>query len=118
MTSTEKRDKIIKIADDMKAEQIEFLDVREKTSMADFFIVCGGTSDRHADSIAEKIVALMRDERVRPSRTEGERSGWILIDYGDVIVHVMRDEQRQFYDIESLWKTKPRDPSVADIETK
>lgn len=114
MTAQEKANHIVQFADDMKAEGIEVLDVREKTSMAEFFIVCGGTSDRHVESIADKVAAQMRDLKARPLRVEGERSGWVLQDYGDVIFHVMRDEQRQFYDIETLWKTKPTDPNVAD----
>jgi ribosome-associated protein len=114
LTAKEKADLIVQFADDMKAESIEVLDVRAKTSMADYFIVCGGTSDRHVDSIADKVSEKMRDLKSRPVRVEGERSGWVLQDYGDVIFHVMREEQRQFYDIESLWKSKVADPSVAD----
>lgn len=114
MNSQEKVDHIMAAADDMKAESIEVLDVRAKTSMADFFIVCGGTSDRHVDSIADKVAEKMRDLKSRPLRVEGDRSGWVLQDYGDVIFHVMREEQRQFYDLESLWKSKQPDPNVAD----
>lgn len=101
--------------DDMKAEQIELLDLKEKTSMTDYFVICSGTSDRHVDSIADKIVDHLRDLKSRPLRREGDRSGWILLDYGDVIAHVMKEEQRQFYDLETLWKMRPRDPAVPDV---
>lgn len=112
MTSTEKAKLIADYAEEMKAEQIETLDVRAKTSVADFFVVCGGTSDRHVSSIAEKIAENLRKLKVRPLREEGSRSGWVLQDYGDVVLHVMREEQRQFYDLENLWKIMPTDPNL------
>lgn len=113
MTSTEKVQLITQYADDMKAEHIETLDVRKKTSVADFFVVCTGTSDRHVSSIAEKVAEnLRKNNKTRPVRVEGDRSGWVLQDYGDVILHVMREEQRQFYDLESLWKSMQPDPSL------
>ncbi|MHB8635088.1 MAG: ribosome silencing factor [Fimbriimonadaceae bacterium] len=105
MTSSEKADLIRAAADDMKAERIETLDVHAKTSIADFFIVCSGTSDRHVDSIAERVAEKLAEVKSKPLRTEGDRSGWVLQDYGDVIFHVMREEQRQFFDLETLWNT-------------
>lgn len=112
MTSIEKAKLIVEYADEMKAEQIETLDVRAKTSVADYFVVCGGTSDRHVSSIAEKIAENLKLKKVKAVRVEGHRSGWVLQDYGDVILHVMREEQRQFYDLESLWKMMPLDPNL------
>lgn len=114
LTSQEKAESIVQIADEMKAEQIETLDVREKTSIADYFVICAGTSDRHTISIADKVVEEMKKKDVRPLRTEGEGSGWILLDYGDVVFHAMREEQRQFYDLESFWKTKMPESHVAE----
>lgn len=104
MTTQEKLQTILEAADDLKAENIETLDVAKKTSIAEFFVVCSGTSDRHVESIAERIEEEMVKRRSKPLRSEGARSGWILQDYGDIMVHVMREEQRQFYDLESLWK--------------
>ncbi len=104
MTTQEKLDHIMAIVDDMKAEGIESIDVHEKTSMAEFFVICSGTSDRHVQSIADKVLEKMTEMKEKPLRTEGDRSGWVLHDYGDVWLHVMRDEQRQFYDLESFWK--------------
>jgi ribosome-associated protein len=112
MTPTEKAELIHRFADDMKAENIETLDVRAKTSVADYFIVCTGTSDRHVSSIAERVAEQMKGNKERPLRIEGGTSGWVLQDYGDVVFHVMREEQRQFYDLETLWKTMQRDPSL------
>jgi len=112
MTAQEKVEKINEAADDMKAEQIEILDVRSKTSIAEYFIVCSGTSDRHVQSIAERVAEKLEINRIKPLRTEGERSGWVLQDYGDVIFHVMKEEQRQFYDLETLWKNMAPDPNL------
>lgn len=112
MTPTEKVQAIVAILEDMKSESVETLDVRDKTSIADFFIVCSGTSDRHTDSIADKVLEKMREQKQKPFRSEGVRSGWILLDYGDVVVHVMREEQRQFFDLETLWKTMKPNPDL------
>ena len=112
MTSAEKTERILEFADDMKAEMVETLDVRDRTSIADYFIVCSGTSDRHVSSIAERIAERMKELKQRPLRVEGDRTGWVLQDYGDVVLHVMREEQRQFYDLETLWKTMPKDPNL------
>lgn len=105
MNATEKVQKITEIVDDMKAERIETLDVRTKSPITDWFIVCSGLNDRHVDAIADRVGEKMREIKERPIRSDGERTGWILQDYGDVILHVMREEQRQFYDLESLWES-------------
>lgn len=112
MTSLEKADLIKIAADDMKAERIEVLDVRKKTSVADYFLVCSGTSDRHVDSIADRVAEKMSEIKVKPLRSEGERSGWILQDYGDVVLHVMKEEQRQYYDLEALWESIQPNPDL------
>jgi ribosome-associated protein len=112
MTSAEKVELIRDAADDMKADRIEVLDVRKKTSVADYFIVCSGTSDRHVDSIADRVAEKLSTHKVKPFRSEGERSGWILQDYGDIIFHVMKEEQRQFYDLEALWESVQPNPDL------
>lgn len=116
MTAAEKVQNITEIADDMKAERIETLDVRTKSPIADWFIVCSGLNDRHVDAIADRIGEKMRELKERPARAEGERSGWILQDYGDVILHVMREEQRQFYDLEALWESIRPNPDLPSDE--
>ena len=112
MTAQEKLQIIVNAADELKAEAIETLDVREKTSVADYFVVCAGTSDRHVSSIADKVAERMGQHKQKPLRVEGDRTGWVLQDYGDIILHVMRDEQRQFYDLETLWKTMQPNPDL------
>jgi len=112
MTVEDKLKLIEEAADELKAEAIETLDVRKKTSVADYFVVCSGNSDRHVQSIAERVEEKLRDAKVKPLRIEGERSGWVLQDYGDIVLHVMREEQRQFYDLESLWKSAQVNPDL------
>jgi ribosome-associated protein len=112
MTSTEKVQQIIEAAEEIKAERIETLDVQAKTSVTDFFVVCSGTSDRHIESIADRVAEKMKELKSKPLRTEGERSGWVLQDYGDVVFNVMREEQRQFYDLETLWNSAQRSPDI------
>lgn len=112
ITSEEKAQLIVQFADDIKADRIETLDVRQKTSLADFFIVCTGTSDTHANSILERVVEKMKEKGYRPSRKEVGNGGWILVDFGDVILHVMKEEQRQFYDLETLWTAMQSDPNL------
>ena len=112
MTPEEKVETIVRIADEMKAEDIEQLDIREKSSVANYFIVCTASNDRLVEAIAEKVSETMRDLKERALRTEGAGSGWVLQDYGDVVLHVMRDEQRQLYDLETLWKTMPTNPDL------
>ncbi len=118
MDTEHKLELILAAADDMKAESIEHLDVRAKTSIADYFVVCSGTSDRHVQSIAERIADKLSIEHEKPLRVEGERTGWVLQDYGDIILHVMRDEQRQFYDLETLWKNTKPHPDIVDAPNR
>ncbi len=116
MTATEKVNRITEIADDMKAERIETLDVRTKSPITDWFVVCSGNNDRHVDAIADRVGEKMREAKERPLRSDGERTGWILQDYGDVILHVMREEQRQFYDLEALWDSVRPNPDLPSDE--
>jgi ribosome-associated protein len=112
MTSTEKAQHIAEAADEMKAENVETLDVRQKTSVADYFVICSGTSDRHVQSIAERVAEKMTTLRSKPLREDTQSHAWVLQDYGDVVLHVMRDEQRQFFDLETLWKTMQPNPDL------
>lgn len=107
MTSEEKVERIRAIADEMKADRIESLDVRGKTVMADYFVVCSGNNDIHVRAIADRIAEKMRELKSRVRNVEGASTGWILMDFGDVLCHVMREEQRQYYDLESLWSAAP-----------
>ena len=122
MTSDEKRDLIVKAADDKKANYLTEIDLRGKTLIADFFIICSGTSNIHIRAVADGIVESLETSGVRAHRTEGySECTWIVIDYGDVIVHVMSETERDKYKIESLWtreiKTDPSGQTVITQET-
>ncbi len=114
MTSQDKAEIIAQYADDMKAERIETLDIRKKTSVADFFVVCTGNSDVHVNAIAEKVAEKLLTQKIKPIRTDAKGQGWVLQDFGDVVLHVMREEKRQFYDLETLWNEMQPDPSLMD----
>jgi ribosome-associated protein len=114
LTPSEKAAMLAECADEMKAERIEVMDVRAKTSVTSQIVICSGTSQTHADAIAEKTIEKMRDKGVKPLRRSNNANseGWILVDYGDVIFHVMLEEKRQFYDLEALWTMLPNDPTL------
>ncbi len=98
------RDAIIAAAEDKKANYITALDLRGKTIIADFFLICSGTSNIHIRSIADGIMEAMEKQGVRQRRIEGySEATWVLLDYSDVIVHIMSEEQRDYYGLEKLW---------------
>ncbi len=90
--------------DDMKAVDIIELNVQGKTSVTDLFIIASGTSSRHVKSIASNVALEAKKQGKKPLGVEGEEQGeWVLVDLGDIIVHVMQPHVRQFYDLEKLW---------------
>jgi ribosome-associated protein len=94
---------------DKKAEDVTVLDVRGLTSYADFFVIMTADSDRQASAIADHVEQTMKAAGVSKVGVEGYETGrWILVDYGDVVAHVMNRESREFYDLESLWADAPR----------
>lgn len=106
---------IIQIADDMKAQRIENLDVHEKTSVTSRMVIVSGTSDTHVRAITERVYERMREQGIKPSRKDpGPSGGWLLLDYGDVLFHAMLEEKRQFYDLETLWSTMRPNPDLVD----
>jgi len=108
MTTEQKRQLILNAAEDAKAERITALDLRGKTLIADYFVVCSGTSDVHIRSVADKIQDALRAAGERALRVEGYREAtWVLLDYGDIVVHVMREETRQHYGLEAFWQNAP-----------
>jgi ribosome-associated protein len=98
------------LADNRKAEDIVILDVHDLSSITDYFVVCSGTSEPHLRAIADEILTkLERDHGVEPrARDGGLPSGWLVLDFFDVIVHIMHHESRKRYDLESLWGDAPR----------
>jgi ribosome-associated protein len=94
---------------DKKALDLDVLEVSELTSIADYFILCSATSERQTQAIADGIVEKMRaEEHIKPLLVEGTTPGrWILIDFGDFIVHIFTEETRRFYGLERLWGDAP-----------
>ena len=87
-----------------KAQDVVVLDVRDKTSITDSMIVASGSSTRHVKTLAQKIVLAAKDAGCPPTGVEGERDAeWVLVDLGDVLIHVMLPRTRDFYNIEGLW---------------
>ena len=90
--------------DDMKAEDIVTIDLNGKTSIADFMVVASGRSNRHVGSVADNVVSELKKSGLKDIRVEGQpHCEWVLIDTGDVIVHVFRPEVRDFYGLEKMW---------------
>ncbi|NCO34538.1 MAG: ribosome silencing factor [Armatimonadetes bacterium] len=103
-TSEQKKDSICESLVDSKAQDIVVLNVRGLTLLADYFIICTGTSAPHISAISRHTRERLREEFRLCSKPEGEKdSVWIVMDYGDVVLHVFREDRRQFYDLERLW---------------
>ena len=98
------------LADDKKAEEIVILDLRELSSVTDYFVIASGTSEPHLRAIVEAITDKLREDyNVRPKAIDGTfQTAWVVLDYFDVIVHVMRADVRERYDLETLWGDAPR----------
>lgn len=100
---------IAEIMADTPASDTVVLDIRGLSSFADFFVICSGENERQLRAISEKLQEELREIGIRPQRTEGTpRSGWIVLDYNDAIVHVFDRELRDFYKMERLWSEAPR----------
>lgn len=100
---------------ELKANDIVEIDVRGKTSVCDFMVVASGTSTRHVKSIADEVVRFAKKLDCQPLGVEGEREAeWVLVDLGDVVVHVMLPRVREFYALERLWTVGDEPPEDVD----
>lgn len=97
------------IASDALATNITLLDISEVTSFADVFVICSVDNIRQLNAVREDILDGLRENGVRPRRSEGvAETGWILLDYGDVVIHLFTEEQRAFYRLEDVWSEAPK----------
>jgi ribosome-associated protein len=111
-------------ADNKKAENIVILDVRDLSSVTDYFVIASGTSEPHLRAIVDEITDRLRDDyALRPLRKDGSMQGaWVVLDFFDVIVHVMRQDARERYDLEGLWgdaaRVKLKKPAKLKIDNR
>jgi ribosome-associated protein len=95
---------IVNALEEKKAENIVLLDIKELTAFTDYFIICTGTSNRMLNALADGVSEKTRLDHKRKGRIEGQAdSGWIIVDYGDIVVHIFDSELRQYYKLEELW---------------
>lgn len=104
MTPASLRDLVLEALDDGKGQDVLALDVSEASSITDYMVLVSGTSSRHVKSLVDHVVRHAKDRGETPLGVEGGRElDWVLVDLGDVLVHVMQNEARRFYDLERLW---------------
>ncbi len=96
--------KAVKALDDKKAEEIKVIRISELTVMADYFIIANGTSNTHVRALAEETEYALSEAGVKPRNIEGRSTGWILLDYGSVMIHVFTPRDRDYYNLERLWQ--------------
>ncbi|MCC0081524.1 MAG: ribosome silencing factor [Rhodobacter sp.] len=97
--------------DDDKAEEVVQIDLRGRSSVADYMVICSGRSSRQVGAIAEKLMERLKERFRISARSEGKETGdWVLIDTGDVVVHIFRPEVREFYQLERMWQVPAGKP--------
>ncbi len=95
---------MVEAASDKQARDIVLLDTRGVSSFADYFIICSGDSSRQIDAIRDEIEQVLKQLEVRPHHAEGSTdSGWLLLDYGDIVIHIFAPEEREYYQLDKLW---------------
>lgn len=117
MTSLEKAKNIAKILDKKKAIDIVGIETKELTVMSDYFIIASGTSNTHVRALADEVDDEMKKLGVEVDHIEGRATGWILLDYNEVLVHIFQPESRQYYNIERLWNDAAR-VDLSDVLTE
>lgn len=109
------RRQVLAALDELKAKDVREIDVRGKTSIADILVIASGTSTRHVKSLADEVVRFVKKAGMMPLGVEGQREAeWVLVDLGDIIVHVMLPRIREFYGLERLWTVGDDMPEAAN----
>jgi ribosome-associated protein len=117
MTSLETAKNIVKILDKKKAKDITLIETKELTIVSEYFIIASGTSNTHVKSLADDVEDEMKKIGEEPDHIEGRATGWILLDYGSVLVHIFQPETREYYNLERLWNDADK-VDISDIITE
>lgn len=97
--------KIVKILDSKKGIDIKYMEIKDVTTITDYFVIASGTSSTHIKSLADNVEYELKKDGIYPNKIEGYETGtWILMDYGDVVVHIFTEQERENYKIEELWE--------------
>lgn len=105
MNSEEILQLVLSTLEDVKAQSVVSIDVRTVTDITDYMVIASGTSSRHVKSVADRVASTLRDAGSKPLGREGEEQGeWVLVDFSDVILHVMQPAIREHYQLEKLWE--------------
>jgi len=108
MQTEELKTVIVEALEDLKGNDISIIDVKDRTSVTDYMIIASGTSNRHVASLAQNVISEAKNSGASPLGSEGGAgSDWILVDLGDIVVHVMMPAAREFYDLERFWRDAP-----------
>ena len=109
MTETDLTQIVREAIEDLKGIDVYEIDIREMSSIADYMMIATGTSNTHVKALSRSVVDKAKENSIRPLSTEGnEAADWVLVDFGDLIVHLMLPETREFYDLERLWSMSPQ----------
>lgn len=115
LTTPEKISLALSALEGRKAVDPVLLDMRDLTIITDYFLICHGTSSTHLRGLVDAVTTELTKKGARPASVEGsDESGWTLIDYGDLIVHIFAEEERSFYSLERLWSDAPRVAAAAE----
>ncbi|HEY0720997.1 MAG TPA: ribosome silencing factor [Gammaproteobacteria bacterium] len=103
MNTEQIKEIVVHALEDLKGKDIHVINVHGKTSVTDMLVIASGTSTRQVRSLAENVVVKAKEQGLKPIGVEGDDSGWVLVDLGEVVVHVMTPEMRDYYNLERLW---------------
>lgn len=114
MTADDLQGLVVEALDDLKGQNVLALDVSGSSSVTDWMVIASGTSGRHVKALVDRLIERVKANGVAPVGVEGQAAlDWVLVDLGDVVVHIMQRETRSFYDLERLWRTSPVKESAA-----
>lgn len=114
MTELELAREIVKVLDNKKGMDIKLIEITEHSIVADYFVIVSGTSNTHVKALADEVDYEIAQKGIVPAHIEGRATGWILLDYSSVLVHVFTSESREYYNLERLWQDA-RAIDISDI---